>query len=497
MSRPDFPDGWEVKNLEDCVEILDRHRDPINSNQREQRLEGVSEDERIPYYGATGQVGWIDDYLFDEELVLLGEDGAPFIDPTRPTAYIIRGKSWVNNHAHVLKGKDDVLENKFLMHYLNTVEYKEYITGTTRYKLNQTRMREIPVPVPSLDIQKQISYKIEELFSKLDSGVKDLKDTEQRLELYKRAVLKAAMEGDLTKETRGATSVEGSSYLEKILEHRRERWNEEFQEVFKYSGKEYEEPESVDPPENIQIPNEWTWGSINQISYVVGGLTKNKSKREDYSTEVPYLRVANVYANELDLEKVKTIKISERERNTKMLQEGDLLVVEGNGSKSQIGRVAMWDGSISPISHQNHLIKIRILPQELRKFVVYWMLSPVGRKTIVNVASSTSGLHTLSISKVRSIPVPIPPAKEAKKIVKEIEQRMTIADQVLKDIKKENERSGYLRQSILTHAFEGNLMPHDQGSELQLQTSESYKSENKSSNPEGQLTLSEVTKDAE
>ena len=101
----ELPDGWVETNLETCVEILDSKRIPINSRERQQRLGN------IPYYGATGQVGTIDDYLFDEELVLLGEDGAPFFDSFKNKAYLINDKSWVNNHAHVLKGISDLLLN--------------------------------------------------------------------------------------------------------------------------------------------------------------------------------------------------------------------------------------------------------------------------------------------------------------------------------------------------------------------------------------------------
>lgn len=97
-----LPNGWDLTNLEDVVDILDSKRIPINAKERAERVGTV------PYYGATGQVGWIDDYLFDEELVLLGEDGAPFFDMSKHKAYLISGKSWVNNHAHVLRALNGI-----------------------------------------------------------------------------------------------------------------------------------------------------------------------------------------------------------------------------------------------------------------------------------------------------------------------------------------------------------------------------------------------------
>ena len=159
MSNKKIPENWTWKDLGECVDILDRHRDPINKTERQERLAEIDDNERVPYYGATGQTGWIDDCIFDEELVLLGEDGAPFLDPYKQTAYMIRGKSWVNNHAHVLRGKSGYLNNKFLLYYLNTVDYKPYITGTTRHKLNQTRMKEIQIPVAPIGEQELIVAK--------------------------------------------------------------------------------------------------------------------------------------------------------------------------------------------------------------------------------------------------------------------------------------------------------------------------------------------------
>ncbi|MCK6584991.1 MAG: restriction endonuclease subunit S, partial [Anaerolineales bacterium] len=166
-----LPDGWEWSTLEDCVDILDGRRVPINSEERERRITGKDQSELFPYYGATGHVGWIDDFIFDEEIVLLGEDGAPFLEATKNKAYIVRGKSWVNNHAHVLRAKAGITTNLFLMHYLNIFDYHDYVTGTTRLKLNQGRMRVFPIPLPPLPEQERIVSRIEELFSDLEAGV--------------------------------------------------------------------------------------------------------------------------------------------------------------------------------------------------------------------------------------------------------------------------------------------------------------------------------------
>lgn len=180
---------WVYYSLDDAVEILDTLRKPINSKERTKRIEGISESELYPYYGATGKVGHINDYLIEGEYVLLGEDGAPFLNPLAPKAYIINGKSWVNNHAHILRSK---YNNKFLQYYLNCFDYRGYVSGTTRLKLTQAQMKQIPVPVPPLEEQERIVARIEELFSQLDSGVETLQKTKQQLAVYRQAVLKEA-----------------------------------------------------------------------------------------------------------------------------------------------------------------------------------------------------------------------------------------------------------------------------------------------------------------
>ena len=163
-----LPKGWAVCRLEDIVEIFDNLRKPINSNERNSRIANKHKDELYPYYGATGQVGLIDAYLIDGTYLLLGEDGAPFLDKSAVKAYPIEGKCWVNNHAHILKPLCDF---DYLMFYLNQVDYKDYVNGSTRLKLTQSDMRSILVLLPPIAEQKRISAKIRALFDLLDSIV--------------------------------------------------------------------------------------------------------------------------------------------------------------------------------------------------------------------------------------------------------------------------------------------------------------------------------------
>lgn len=168
-----IPDGWRVEKLGQCVDILDNQRIPLNSQDRENRIKNKEISVLYPYYGATQQTGYIDDYIFDEELVLLGEDGVMFYDKEKPKAYIINGKTWVNNHVHVLRAKSNITINKYLLNFLNTFHYKGYVSGATRLKLNQSRMAQIPIPIPPLPQQNKI-VKVLDISSSLIEKQKEL-----------------------------------------------------------------------------------------------------------------------------------------------------------------------------------------------------------------------------------------------------------------------------------------------------------------------------------
>ena len=193
-----IPSHWQLKKLGEVCNVLDNLRKPINSTERQQRISGKSQEELYPYYGATGQVGWIDDFLTDGNFILIGEDGAPFLDIYKAKAYKIKGKTWVNNHAHILKGKEQFLLDDFALHYLNSINYREFVNGTTRLKLTKSSLVEIPFVVPPLPEQQAIVAKIEELLSELENGKQQLLTAQQQLKVYRQSLLKWAFEGKLT-----------------------------------------------------------------------------------------------------------------------------------------------------------------------------------------------------------------------------------------------------------------------------------------------------------
>lgn len=155
--RRPLPAGWRWVRLGEVCDFLDSRRIPINDSERVKRIAGKPPASLFPYYGANGQVGLIDGYLFDEPLILLAEDGGNFGSKDKPIAYAVQGRYWVNNHAHVLKPRPN-LDFDFCLHALRIrPDVGDLVSGSTRAKLNQEVAASIPIPLPPLPEQRRIA----------------------------------------------------------------------------------------------------------------------------------------------------------------------------------------------------------------------------------------------------------------------------------------------------------------------------------------------------
>jgi type I restriction enzyme S subunit len=274
-------------------------------------------------------------------------------------------------------------------------------SGATRQALTKEKVLGFKVPLPSAREQQGTVAEIEKQFSRLEAAVANLQRVKANLKRQRASILASAMAGNLV------AAMESES---------------------------------------------WDIGEIGSVAKVISGLTKSP-KREALPRKMPYLRVANVYANELRLGQIETIGVADNEVEKLLVRMGDLLVVEGNGSPDQIGRVALWDGSIPDCVHQNHLIKVRFGPKVMPQWALMWLLSPGGRREIEEVSSSTSGLHTLSTGKVSRLPIPIPPLEVQRILVAEVDRRLSIARGVEAQVEANLKRAQALRQAVLTKAF--------------------------------------------
>lgn len=184
----EIPEEWEIKKLEKVVEILDGKRIPIKESEREKR-HGP-----FPYYGASGVIDYIDDYIFDEKLLCLAEDGENLRSRVLPIAFTIEGKTWVNNHAHILRVK---IEHYFLEYFLNHLSFLKYVASTAQPKLNQKDMRSIPILVPPFSEQQ----KIISILSSVDDKISELQIKKTSLESLKKGLMQKLLTGQIRVKT--------------------------------------------------------------------------------------------------------------------------------------------------------------------------------------------------------------------------------------------------------------------------------------------------------
>lgn len=338
----ELPEGWKIEDLGDAVDVLDNLRKPVNSTERQGRIAGKSTDQLYPYYGATGQVGWIDRYLTDGEYILVGEDGAPFLDLFKSKAYKIKGKTWVNNHAHILKGKPNITLNDFVLYYLNSINYREYVNGTTRLKLTKGSLVGIPFPVPSITEQHRIVDKIEELFSELDKGIENLKTAQQQLKVYRQAVLKWAFEGKLTNEN----------------------------------------------VKDGELPEGWEWVELGQL---MESVKNGHSKKPDDKGEFKILRISAVRPNSLNMNDVRYLEKTLGEQDS--IQENDLLFTRYNGSIDFVGVCARVPKLNEKMYYPDKLIRCRALIKEPyhSAYIAYAANSHISRQYILSKIKTTAG----------------------------------------------------------------------------------------------------------
>ena len=387
---------WEWVALEDAVEICDYLRKPVNSKERAQRVANKREDELYPYYGATGQVGYIDSYLSDGEYVLLGEDGAPFLDPFAKKAYLIKGKGWVNNHAHVLKSK---LNNKFLCYYLNQVDYNGLVTGTTRYKLTQAAMKRILVPTPDLVEQERIVSKIEELFSKLDASVAELKIAKEKLKVYRQAVLKEAF--DSVRSDCMTTTIKSVC-------------------------------------ETIKV-----------------GIVIKPTQYYVKTDGVFAFRNANVRRNYIEDNDGAMISQEGHQKNLKSQVHTDDVLIARSGVN--LGMAAAVPEKYDGYNAIDIVIAVPKKNFVLPKYLAQYTNSPYGVEIVKKNQHGAAQGH-LNVKEYGNLPIFLPNISVQNELLQKIESRLSVCDSIEQTIDTSLQQVEALRQSILKQAFEGRLI---------------------------------------
>ena len=357
------------------------------------------EGEDIPVYSVTNSNGFCTEY-FDKEVASKDQSNYKIV----PRGYFAYNPSRINvgsidyqkeqdkvvvSPLYVVFSVDERIDKDYLLYYLKSEIGQTYIrelaSGSVRANLKFSILQDFPIPMVPLDTQKEY--------------VKRLKKIDSILEIC--------------------------DEMERVLE---DTVQARFVEMF---GGQYTEVK------------------LSEVASVTGGLTKN-SKRNQLPMKLPYLRVANVAYISVDVTDMLEIGLTEEEKEKTLLRNEDLLFVEGNGSQDQIGRVAVWHDEIVPCVHQNHLIKVRLNRELITpEYALYYYMSEKGRKQIKKKAVSTSGLYTLSVSKVADFLLPLPDIAMQKNFsifVKQFDKSKVL----VKEIKQKNE---ILRAALLQEYF--------------------------------------------
>ena len=255
----------------------------------------------------------------------------------------------------------------------------------------------IEIPVPSVYEQERIVSRIEELFSQLDASVAELKTAKERLKMYRQAVVTAVYP---------ALTVENTRCLSELAE-------------------------------------------------ITGGITKGRKLENSETIFLPYLRVANVQNGYLDLTEVKQIELKKSKVRQYLLSFGDVLYTEG-GDRDKLGRGTIWRNEIENCVHQNHVFKARIDSEKaLPLYVAYWSMTTPVRNYFYAKGKQSVNLASINKTVLSALPIPLAPIEQQKRIVTEIEDKLSVCDSIEKILDTALQQAETLRQSILKKAFEG------------------------------------------
>lgn len=336
--------------LDKISENLDSKRKPITGTER---IRGD-----IPYYGASGIVDYVKEYLFDEPLLLISEDGANLLARSSPIAFSIDGKSWVNNHAHVLKFKNILLQ-KYVELYLNSISLECYITGSAQPKLNKKMLNEILIPI--MDEDKM------QTFVSVIGGLKKIISLR-------------------------------TNELEKLDELVKARFVEMFGEP-------------------IDNPMGWQVKPLKELSVLITNGNTPKGGSENYvDSGIIFLRSQNVWRNRIDLSDVAFIDEATNQKMKKsIVKHKDILITKTgriNTENSSLGRAALYLGEDNSANINGHVYLVRLKDIIVPEFVVTILTGEAYRKYIRKVCVGGIDKRQINLDQVEDFPIIIPPFEQ-------------------------------------------------------------------------------------
>lgn len=377
-----IPRTWKIVQLKYCTDCLDGKRIPIDASLRKSGI--------YPYWGAGKIMDYVDDYIFDERLVLLGEDGAPFFDDFRPVSHLIDGKVWVNNHIHVLRTKDNVVDS-YLVHALNSVDYHEYINGSILNKLTQSNMNRIKIPLPSYREQQAIADYLDETCSKIDEIIAEAKASVDEYKELKQSVIFEAVTKGLDKNVEMKDSgVEGMGF----------------------------------------IPKKWSVVRFMKVNYVRARLGWKGLKAEEYvDVGYPFLAAYHIVNNHLCWESLNCITKERYDESPEIkLSIGDLVLVKdgaGIGKCARIDEMPLGEATV------NSSLSV-ITPNKLLdyRYEYYYFMSPLFQNIIARLKNGM-GVPHLTQESMKDIYLPLPSKKEQQAIADYLDNKVVELDSLI------------------------------------------------------------------
>ncbi|HIC5280630.1 TPA: restriction endonuclease subunit S [Campylobacter coli] len=387
---------WKINKLEEVCEILDNKRIPIS---QKNRISGI-----YPYYGASGIVDYIDKYIFDEELVLIGEDGAKW-GAFENSAFIVNGKYWVNNHAHILKPNNEILINKFLVYFLNYSNLEKYITGATVKKLNQQKLKQIEIPLPPLKEQERIVGILDESFAKIDESIKILEQDLLNLDELMQSALQKAFN-----------------------------------------------PLKDNAKENYKLPQGWEWKNLGEIANTSSGGTPSRNKKEYWENgNIKWLKSGELNDGYIDFIEENITEEAIKNSSAKIFQKGTLLIAMYGATAGKLGILNLdstTNQAICAFLHKDKNIKF------LEKFLFYFLF--FLRDKIIK--DSFGGAQpNINQTYIKNLQIPLPPIKEQEQIAMHLDSVFEKAKALKELYTKELKDYEELKQSLLDKAFKGEL----------------------------------------
>lgn len=474
----ELPIGWEWVRFGDATYNRDAERIPLSSDER------MNRSGTFDYYGASGIIDKIDDYIFDKPLLLIGEDGANLINRSTPIAFMAYGQFWVNNHAHVIDGISEEYLN-YLCIYINAISLENYITGTAQPKMNQAKMNTILIGLPPEREQLKIKNKVTELFSLCDqleqhsltsldahqqlvetllTTLTDSQDanelaenwariseyfdtlftTEASIDALKQTILQLAVMGKLVPQD--PNDEPASELLKRIAQEKAPLVKD---------GKIKKQkplPPISDEEKPFELPDGWEWCLFEDVVDIQSGITKGRNLANRKLISIPYLRVANVQRGYLDLSEVKEIDIPEEEKDKYHVIKGDLLITEG-GDWDTVGRTTVWCHDWY-IANQNHVFKGRIIGQDIDPYwLETYMNSPYSRDYFASASKQTTNLASINKTQLRGCPVAIPPSSEADKIMIKLNDFNELCEKLKLKIKSAQQTQLHLADALTDAAI--------------------------------------------